>query len=97
MHHAAVERCYGGTALDGSTVDHPPAAVVPVPAARGLAEDDTLRDAAVVTLVSTFEVDPVERPDVEGGVLEVSLSMGHGLDRSDPSTHVDRSEILTCP
>ena len=30
------------------------------------------------------------------GYFEVSLSMGHGLDRSDPSTHVDRSEILTC-
>ena len=25
----------------------------------------------------------------------LSMSMGHGLDRSDPSTHVDRSEILT--
>ena len=27
----------------------------------------------------------------------LSLSTGHGLDRSDPSTHVDRSEILTRP
>ena len=29
--------------------------------------------------------------------MGVSLSMGHGLDRSDPSTHVERSEILTRP
>ena len=27
----------------------------------------------------------------------ISLSMGHGLDRSDPWTHVDMSEILTRP
>ena len=27
----------------------------------------------------------------------MSLSMGHGLDWVDPSTHVDRSEILTRP
>ena len=27
----------------------------------------------------------------------LSLSKGHGLDMSDPSTHVDRSEILTRP
>ena len=27
----------------------------------------------------------------------LSLWMGHGIDRSDPSTHVDRSEILTRP
>ena len=32
----------------------------------------------------------------KGGGIE-SLSTGHGLDRSDPSTHVDRSKILTCP
>ena len=29
--------------------------------------------------------------------LKVSLSMGLGLDRSDPSTRVDRSEISTRP
>ena len=28
---------------------------------------------------------------------EVRLGMGNGSDRSDPSTHVDRSEILTRP
>ena len=31
------------------------------------------------------------------GELGLSLSMGHGLDRSDLSTHVHRSEILICP
>ena len=31
---------------------------------------------------------------LKGGV---SLSMGHGLDRLDPPTHVDRLEILTRP
>ena len=28
---------------------------------------------------------------------ELSLSTGHELDMSDPLTHVDTSEILTCP
>ena len=32
-----------------------------------------------------------------GLILHLSLPMGHGPDRSDPSTHVDRSEILTRP
>ena len=31
------------------------------------------------------------------GWWSVNLSMGHGLDRSDSSTHVDRSKILTHP
>ena len=29
--------------------------------------------------------------------VRVRLSMGNGSDRSELSTHVDRSEILTCP
>ena len=34
---------------------------------------------------------------IYGVTLKLSLSMGHGLDRSDPPTHVDRTEILTSP
>ena len=33
----------------------------------------------------------------KGDCFKVSLSMGHGLDRSDPLTRLDRSEILTRP
>ena len=39
----------------------------------------------------------VGRVGVDASARMVSLSRGHGLDRSDPSTHVDGSEIFTRP
>ena len=67
MHHAAVERFYDWAA---SEVRIPAAAVTPA-TARGLAEDDALRDAIIVVGVPFFplQFDPVEGPDVEGRVL----------------------------
>ena len=66
MHHAPVERLYDWAASEVRI-----AAAAVTPAARGLAEDDALRDAIVVVGVPFFplQVDPVEGPDVEGGVL----------------------------
>ena len=68
MHHAAVERLNDWAA---SEVRIAAAAVITAGAARGLAEDDALRDAIIVVGVPFFplQVDPVEGPDVEGRVL----------------------------
>ena len=68
MHHAAVERLNDWAAPEVRIVA---AAVI---AARGLAEDDALRDAIVVDIPFPLQVDPVEGPDIEGRVLEAGLA-----------------------
>ena len=57
----------------------------------------------LLLLSSSSEEEEAEAPVVSiraTTAIEIensSLSMGHGLDRSDPSTHVVKWEILTLP
>ena len=51
----------------------------------------------LLKLVESWILEFIRVENVSNVNLNVSLSMGHGLDRLDPSTHVDRSEILARP